>query len=148
MCVCVATSFVGRLMKMEDNWERLQLPSANVGRLMKKILPQTSKISKEAKQTMQECATEFISFVTSEAAEKCHKENRRTLNGDDIYWAFGSLGLDNYAEASAKYLLKFREAERIKSCNKPSRFQERENDDDDNDDESYRANKGESSRTN
>ncbi|XP_023546470.1 nuclear transcription factor Y subunit B-4-like [Cucurbita pepo subsp. pepo] len=97
----------------ENNGDELQLPIANVGRLMKKILPQKAKISKEAKATMQECATEFISFVTSEAAEKCHKDNRRTLNGDDICWAFGSFGLDNYAEASAKYLLKYRDVERI-----------------------------------
>lgn len=101
-----------------NNKDELQLPIANVGRLMKKILPRTAKVSKEAKETMQECATEFISFVTSEAAEKCQKENRRTLNGDDICWAFGALGLDNYAEASAKYLFKYRDDERIKAENK------------------------------
>lgn len=131
---------------MGENWESLQLPSANVGRLMKKILPKTSKISKEAKETMQECATEFISFVTSEAAEKCHQENRRTLNGDDIYWAFGSLGLDNYAEASAKLLLKFREAETMKTARNKgsSTFQEQGPYDDD---EAYQANKGDTSQT-
>ncbi|XP_004135780.1 nuclear transcription factor Y subunit B-4 [Cucumis sativus] len=94
--------------------EFLELPIANVERIMKKIIPQKGKISKEAKKKMQECANEFISFVTSEAAQRCQNENRRTLNGDDIYWAFGSLGLDNYAEASSKFLLNFREVERIK----------------------------------
>ncbi|XP_038880507.1 nuclear transcription factor Y subunit B-4-like [Benincasa hispida] len=120
---------------MGENWENLQLPIANVGRIMKKILPQKAKISKEAKETMQECASEFISFVASEAAEKCHKENRRTLNGDDICWALGSCGLDNYAEVSAKYLLKFREAERIKTSNKAITFQHdhQQGEDDDND---------------
>ncbi|KAA0050888.1 beta-galactosidase 15-like [Cucumis melo var. makuwa] len=108
---------------MGENWESLQLPIANVERIMKKIIPQKGKISKEAKKTMQECANEFISFVTSEAAQKCHNENRRTLNGDDIYWAFGSLGLDNYAEASSMLLLKFREAERIKASDKAITFQ-------------------------
>lgn len=79
---------------------------------MKKILPANAKISKEAKETIQECASEFISFVTVEASDKCHKENRKTVNGDDICWALGSLGLDDHAEAAGKYLYKFREFER------------------------------------
>lgn len=99
---------------MDDEQERL-LPIANMGRIMKQILPATAKISKEAKQTMQECATEFISFVTAEASDKCHKENRKTVNGDDICWALSTLGFDNYAEAIVRYLYKYREAERQKA---------------------------------
>lgn len=95
---------------MADEQDRL-LPIANVGRIMKQILPANAKISKEAKQTMQECATEFISFVTGEASAKCHKENRKTVNGDDICWALSTLGLDDYAEAVIRYLHKYRQAE-------------------------------------
>lgn len=96
---------------MGDEQDRL-LPIANVGRIMKQILPPSAKVSKEAKERMQECASEFISFVTCEASDRCHKENRKTVNGDDIYWALCSLGLDNHAEATGKYLHKFREFER------------------------------------
>ncbi|KAJ8753481.1 hypothetical protein K2173_019880 [Erythroxylum novogranatense] len=95
---------------MGDEQDRL-LPVANVRRIMKQVLPTTAKISKEAKETMQECATEFVSFVTSEAADKCHKENRKTVNGDDICWALSSLGFDGYADAILRYLHKFRGAE-------------------------------------
>ncbi|XVF41896.1 hypothetical protein PTKIN_Ptkin01aG0317200 [Pterospermum kingtungense] len=101
---------------MVDEQDRL-LPIANVGRIMKQILPPSAKISKEAKQTMQESATEFISFVTGEASDKCHKENRKTVNGDDICWALSALGFDNYAEAIVRYLHKYREAEREKANN-------------------------------
>nr|XP_027111427.1 nuclear transcription factor Y subunit B-5-like [Coffea arabica] len=87
------------------------LPIANVGRIMKQILPANAKISKEAKETMQECASEFISFVTGEASDKCHKEKRKTVNGDDICWALGSLGFDEYAEPLKRYLNRFRELE-------------------------------------
>ncbi|KAA8536863.1 hypothetical protein F0562_029341 [Nyssa sinensis] len=83
---------------MVDEHDKL-LPIANVGRIMKQILPPSAKISKEAKETMQECASEFISFVTGEASDKCHKENRKTVNGDDICWALSALGFDNYADA-------------------------------------------------
>lgn len=95
----------------EEEQDRL-LPIANVGRIMKQILPQRAKVSKEAKQRMQECATEFLSFVTGEASDKCHKENRKTVNGDDICWALSALGFDNYAEATTRYMHKYREAER------------------------------------
>ncbi|KVI01746.1 nuclear transcription factor Y subunit B-4-like [Cynara cardunculus var. scolymus] len=96
---------------MVDEHDKL-LPVANVGRIMKRILPPTAKISKEAKETIQECASEFISFVTGEASDKCHKENRKTVNGDDICWALGSLGFDDYSQAIGGYLHKHREFER------------------------------------
>ncbi|XP_043710559.1 nuclear transcription factor Y subunit B-5-like [Telopea speciosissima] len=87
------------------------LPIANVGRIMKQILPPNAKISKEAKETMQECVSEFISFVTGEASDKCHKEKRKTVNGDDICWALGTLGFDDYAEPLKRYLHRYRELE-------------------------------------
>ncbi|XP_020231519.1 nuclear transcription factor Y subunit B-4 [Cajanus cajan] len=99
---------------MDQEEQDRALPIANVGRIMKQILPPSAKISKEGKQLMQECVTEFISFVTSEASDKCHKENRKTVNGDDICWALSSLGFDNYAEAIGRYLHKYRQAEREK----------------------------------
>jgi histone H3/H4 len=33
---------------------------------MKKALPANAKIAKDAKETIQECVSEFISFITSE----------------------------------------------------------------------------------
>ena len=42
------------------------LPIANISRIMKKALPANGKIAKDAKDTVQECVSEFISFVTSE----------------------------------------------------------------------------------
>ncbi|GFP85630.1 nuclear transcription factor y subunit b-5 [Phtheirospermum japonicum] len=87
------------------------LPIANVGRIMKQILPSSAKISKEAKETMQECVSEFISFVTCEASHKCHNERRKTVNGDDICWSLMNLGFDEYSEAMKRYLVRYREAE-------------------------------------
>lgn len=42
------------------------LPIANISRIMKRNLPGNAKIAKDAKETVQECVSEFISFITSE----------------------------------------------------------------------------------
>ncbi|XP_060181387.1 nuclear transcription factor Y subunit B-5-like [Lycium barbarum] len=107
-------SILGSMNSSEEGGIKEQdrlLPIANVGRLMKQILPQNAKISKEGKETMQECVSEFISFVTGEASDKCQKEKRKTLNGDDICWAMGSLGFDDYVVPLKRYLHRYRELE-------------------------------------
>ncbi len=38
---------------------------------MKRMIPETGKVAKDAKECMQECVSEFISFITSEASERC-----------------------------------------------------------------------------
>lgn len=49
------------------------LPIANISRIMKKALPPNGKIAKDAKETVQECVSEFISFVTSEYAFEIYR---------------------------------------------------------------------------
>lgn len=87
------------------------LPVANVSRIMKKSLPGNAKISKEAKETVQECVSEFISFITSEASDKCQREKRKTINGDDLLWAMKTLGFEDYVGPLKIYLDKYRETE-------------------------------------
>merc|ERR1711977_750936 len=84
------------------------LPIANISRIMKKSLPNNAKIAKE---TVQECVSEFISFITSEASDKCQREKRKTINGEDLLWAMTTLGFEDYVEPLKVYLQKFREAE-------------------------------------
>ncbi|XP_073123806.1 nuclear transcription factor Y subunit B-1-like [Henckelia pumila] len=87
------------------------LPIANIGRIMKKALPANGKIAKDAKDTVQECVSEFISFVTSEASDKCQKEKRKTINGDDLLWAMATLGFEEYINPLKAYLARYRELE-------------------------------------
>lgn len=86
------------------------LPIANIARIMKKVLPNNAKVAKDGKECIQECVSEFISFITSEASERCLQENRKTVNGDDIIWAMNALGFDNYCEPMSIYLQKYRES--------------------------------------
>ncbi|KAI0177019.1 histone-fold-containing protein [Pestalotiopsis sp. NC0098] len=104
-------------VKEQDRW----LPIANVARIMKLALPENAKIAKEAKECMQECVSEFISFITSEASEKCHQEKRKTVNGEDILFAMTSLGFENYSEALKIYLSKYRESQSNRGENQQAR---------------------------
>jgi histone H3/H4 len=76
---------------------------------MKNAVPPTAKIAKDAKECVQECVSEFISFITSEAAEKCQLEKRKTIGGEDILYAMVSLGFENYAETLKIHLAKLRQ---------------------------------------
>ena len=76
---------------------------------MKATVPPTAKIAKDAKECVQECVSEFISFITSEAAEKCQLEKRKTIGGEDILNAMRSLGFEDYAETLKVHLAKLRD---------------------------------------
>lgn len=97
-------------LREQDRW----LPIANVARLMKNTLPTSAKVSKDAKECMQECVSEFISFITSEASDRCLREKRKTINGEDILYSMHDLGFENYAEVLKIYLAKYREQQALK----------------------------------
>eukprot|EP01018_Ginkgo_biloba_P008286 Gb_24990 [translate_table: standard] len=69
------------------------MPIANVIRIMRKVLPTHAKIFDDAKETIQECVSEFISFITSEVNDHCQKEQRNTITAEDVLWAMNKLGL-------------------------------------------------------
>ncbi|KAG2682596.1 hypothetical protein I3843_11G198900 [Carya illinoinensis] len=87
------------------------LPIANVIRIMRRILPPHAKISDDAKETIQECVSEFISFITGEANERCQREQRKTVTAEDLLWAMAKLGFDDYVEPLNMYLNRYRESE-------------------------------------
>ena len=51
---------------MEVHEQDRYLPIANISRIMKRSIPQSAKISKAAKECVQECVSEFIAFISSE----------------------------------------------------------------------------------
>lgn len=101
-------NIVSLLFRFQDRY----LPIANIARIMKNTLPENAKIAKDSKETVQECVSEFISFITSEASDKCLQEKRKTINGDDLLWAMSTLGFDKYVEPLKVYLSKYRDAVR------------------------------------
>uniref|UniRef100_A0A8C2A3K0 Transcription factor CBF/NF-Y/archaeal histone domain-containing protein n=1 Tax=Cyprinus carpio TaxID=7962 RepID=A0A8C2A3K0_CYPCA len=73
----------------------IYLPIANVARIMKNAIPQTGKVisgnfknvscnlgSKDAKECVQECVSEFISFMTSEPLKLYLQKFREAMKGE------------------------------------------------------------------
>ncbi|EDW13407.1 hypothetical protein AWZ03_008245 [Drosophila navojoa] len=96
----------GIMLREQDRF----LPICNIIKIMKVPVPQNGKIAKDARECIQECVSEFISFISSEAIERSVAENRKTVNGDDLLVAFSNLGFDNYVEPLSIYLQKYRES--------------------------------------
>ena len=71
------------------------LPSANVARIMSNALPAHAKISRDCKQLMQECVSEFICFLSSEANDFCIAANHKAVMPTDILNALESVGALN-----------------------------------------------------
>lgn len=46
------------------------------------------------------------------ASDKCQREKRKTINGDDLLWAMSTLGFEDYIEPLKLYLHKYREVRR------------------------------------
>lgn len=43
------------------------------------------------------------------ASDKCQREKRKTINGDDLLWAMATLGFEDYIEPLKIYLTRYRE---------------------------------------
>ncbi|XP_061346742.1 nuclear transcription factor Y subunit B-6-like [Gastrolobium bilobum] len=75
----------------------------NVLRIVRQALPPNAEISDETKITMVQCATNFISLITSEAKRRCESEQRSSVTEEDLLWAMRRLGLHNYAAFCTLY---------------------------------------------
>ncbi|EDR26793.1 nuclear transcription factor Y subunit B-2, putative [Entamoeba dispar SAW760] len=104
----------------QDKWksqpvDSLSLPVANTIRVMRKSvsMPNGSavRISKDAQEYMTELATEFLSFIASEAADvpKGSVKSKHTLTGADVIDALDRLGFEDYCPSLQKHLNHFRQ---------------------------------------
>ncbi|XP_054441249.1 nuclear transcription factor Y subunit beta-like [Pteronotus mesoamericanus] len=91
------------LSKESFREQDMYFPIVNVARIMKNTISQTEKIAKD------DC--ELISFITSEASERCYQGKRKTIS-EDILFALCTLGFDSYVEPLKLYLQKCRGYER------------------------------------
>lgn len=61
----------------------------------------------------------MFEFLSCRASDKCLREKRKTVNGDDLLWAMATLGFEDYIDPLKVYLNKYREVDHSYS---PSEF--------------------------
>ena len=98
--------------------ERL-LPLANIGHMMAGVLPKNAKISKEAKQLMQELTTELICFATSECNDVSLAHGHKSIGVDDLVEGFENVYLGMFIPIMKKQaeLFKKRQEEKLRELN-------------------------------
>ncbi|OQS54500.1 NFYB4 [Ecytonucleospora hepatopenaei] len=84
------------------------LPLANVSKIMKSSVPETGKIAKDAKSTLQHSASEFIAIVTCRAKDIAAIESRKVVTGDDLIKAMNDLDLNYFSEIANKYFTQYK----------------------------------------
>jgi hypothetical protein len=53
--------------------------------------------------------SDFGGGAFTRASDKCQKEKRKTINGEDLLWAMATLGFEEYVDPLKNYLQKYRE---------------------------------------
>lgn len=59
------------------------------------------------------CMFQMSSLLFYRASDKCQKEKRKTINGDDLLSALATLGFEDYIEPLKVYLTRYREVNAI-----------------------------------
>ncbi|OQS02394.1 hypothetical protein THRCLA_21428 [Thraustotheca clavata] len=111
--------------------EYLYMPVRNITKIMKSALPNDPriKIADDAKEFMQECVTEFLLYLTSEARDQAvyNKRGKTTVTGSDTLRAFYNLGFTPYGDVLSVYNEKIKavqeEAAKIKIEKKAAKTQ-------------------------
>uniref|UniRef100_A0A0D3B5R8 Transcription factor CBF/NF-Y/archaeal histone domain-containing protein n=1 Tax=Brassica oleracea var. oleracea TaxID=109376 RepID=A0A0D3B5R8_BRAOL len=81
--------------------KRALLPNGKIGKMLKTL-------SKNASLSSSANMLGFSSFLPSLrlASDKCQKEKRKTVNGEDLLWAMRTLGFEDYLEPLKLYTLR------------------------------------------
>lgn len=56
---------------------------------------------------------DFVELKLCRASDKCQREKRKTINGDDLLWAMATLGFEDYIDPLKIYLTRYREVNSI-----------------------------------
>ena len=95
--------------------QKLTLPIANITRLMRHKLPENVKISREAKEVVQQCLYEFIGFLTSIMSETLIEDQRKTITGEDLIQTTAANGYDDFIPQLRVFLNSYRHSKNCQS---------------------------------
>ena len=91
---CVFCPYWRNMAAESEGRDERCVPLDPIAKMMQMPLlkPVNGKVGDSAKKAMAAAVSEFIAFITSEAADICHHEKRRKMTGDQIICALTNLG--------------------------------------------------------
>ncbi|CAD6265816.1 unnamed protein product [Miscanthus lutarioriparius] len=89
--------------------EEYTIPKATITRIMRQVLPQDSRVTSGAKETMDQCIVEFSAVLTRAAMQECHRDRRLTISADDLIAGIARLGFADYVQPMSEFLRLYRE---------------------------------------
>nr|GEV11347.1 nuclear transcription factor Y subunit B-10-like isoform X3 [Tanacetum cinerariifolium] len=91
----------------------LEIDNNTVGKLTteKPVLAKPVAAPKLAIKTSAPAINVSAKDACPRASDKCQREKRKTINGDDLLWATATLGFEDYIEPLKLYLNKYKEME-------------------------------------
>ncbi len=72
------------------------------------VVDTPAKLSKGSRELMQECASEFVSFIVSEAAERAADNKAKMVTAEDVLAALEALDFDSYVDPLGRFVENFR----------------------------------------
>ena len=90
----------------------------NVSQIVKKILPPSVAMERDAGEILVECVKSFISAVSCEGGSNSLHENREAVNGRDILIALGQMGWEDFHQPLSIYYQKL-QSQRLVEASKP-----------------------------
>jgi len=76
---------------------------------MRQVVPQDSRVTTGAKETMDQCIMEFSAVLTRAAMQECHRDRRLTITADDLIAGIARLGFADYVQPMSEFLRLYRE---------------------------------------
>ncbi|KAL5285966.1 Chrac-14 family protein [Megaselia abdita] len=89
---------------MVEKIEDLNIPIANVARIIKDSLPSNASVSKEARQAIARAASVFIIFLTSTSTAIARNGNHKTISGQNILDALEQMEFEGFLDPLKEFM--------------------------------------------
>src|SRR3989338_8021667 len=75
---------------------------ATITKIIRENLPNSVKCSNDARDLIQDCCSEFLMMIISEASDICKRDSKKNLNPEHIMQALVELGFEAYLPSVTK----------------------------------------------
>lgn len=93
---------------MVERIQDLNLPNANITKLIKDALPPDVNIDKEGRIAIARATSVFIMYLSSNAAAIAHKQNHKTFTAGDVFTSIDEMDFKSFLGPMKSTLTSFR----------------------------------------